>query len=111
MSREGEPEVIDGTVSLEYRVFAVDGRVVWFRDASALVLDSQGNTLFWQGVMHDITEQKTAAERVTETEERYRTLVEQIPAITYIDDRSDEGRIAYMSPQIEALTGHVAEEF
>jgi PAS domain S-box-containing protein len=111
VTREGSTDESGGRVSMEYRMFAADGHTVWFRDESALVLDSEGNTLFWQGVMHDITEQKAAASRVNEAEERYRTLVEQIPAITYIDDRSDEGRIAYMSPQIETLTGHVAEEF
>ena len=46
----------------EYRMVAKDGRVVWIRDEASLVRGSQGQPLCWQGVMWDITAQKTAAE-------------------------------------------------
>ena len=44
----------------EYRMIAKDGRVVWIRDEASLVRGSQGQPLCWQGVMWDITAQKTA---------------------------------------------------
>ena len=44
----------------EYRLIARDGRIVWVRDEAAIVLDSKGKPLHWQGVMLDITEQKQA---------------------------------------------------
>ncbi len=40
--------------------------------------------------------------------ERYRVLVERLPAITYI--RGLDGRTRYVSPQIEQLTGFTAED-
>ena len=46
----------------EYRTITRDGRVVWIRDEATLVRGSQGQPLCWQGVMWDITAQKTAAE-------------------------------------------------
>jgi diguanylate cyclase (GGDEF)-like protein/PAS domain S-box-containing protein len=50
-----------------------------------------------------------------EADSRYRTLVEQVPAVVYIDiaDRavSDGGRLAYMSPQIERILGYPPEAF
>jgi PAS domain S-box-containing protein len=46
----------------EYRMLAKDGRSVWFRDESALVRDEDGNPLYWQGVMLDITERVRAEE-------------------------------------------------
>jgi PAS domain S-box-containing protein len=46
----------------EYRMLARDGRSVWFRDESALVRDEDGNPLYWQGVMLDITERVRAEE-------------------------------------------------
>jgi diguanylate cyclase (GGDEF)-like protein/PAS domain S-box-containing protein len=46
---------------------------------------------------------------------RYRVLVERVPAAVYIDvadaDVTDGGRLAYMSPQIEAILGYPAEAF
>jgi PAS domain S-box-containing protein len=50
-----------------------------------------------------------------EAERRYRTLVEQIPAITYIDVVSDPESTAYpsiyISPQVEAILGYTPEEW
>jgi diguanylate cyclase (GGDEF)-like protein/PAS domain S-box-containing protein len=40
--------------------------------------------------------------------ERYRVLVERLPAITYIQDLN--GRMGYVSPQIQGITGFTAHE-
>ncbi len=42
---------------------------------------------------------------------RWRTLVEQIPAITYLADFDVCGTLQWVSPQIEALLGYAAEDF
>ena len=45
-------------------------------------------------------------------EMHYRTLVEQIPATTYVGDNPDEfGSTTYVSPQIEDMVGYPAEDF
>jgi PAS domain S-box-containing protein len=49
----------------EYRMITKDGRVVWIRDEASLVRGSQGQPLCWQGVMWDITAQKTAEQEST----------------------------------------------
>jgi diguanylate cyclase (GGDEF)-like protein/PAS domain S-box-containing protein len=46
-----------------------------------------------------------------ETEVRYRTLVEQIPAIVYIAGVGETGDWLYVSPQIEAILGYTPEEW
>jgi diguanylate cyclase (GGDEF)-like protein/PAS domain S-box-containing protein len=50
-----------------------------------------------------------------EADSRYRVLVERVPAAVYIDVAdpgvSDGGKLAYMSPQIEAITGYPPEAF
>lgn len=47
-----------------------------------------------------------------EAEERYRTLVEQAPVVTYREEREGEtSRTIYVSPQIEALLGFTPAEW
>ena len=43
----------------EYRMIARDGRVVWFRDEAEVVRGAAGQRLCWQGVMLDITAQRS----------------------------------------------------
>jgi len=50
--------------SLEYRLIAKDGHIVWMRDEAALVRDERGQPLYSHGVMMDITESKRAEEHV-----------------------------------------------
>ncbi|MFL5768161.1 MAG: EAL domain-containing protein [Actinomycetota bacterium] len=44
----------------EYRLIAKDGSTVWVRDEATIVHDDEGHSLFWQGVLVDITPAKTA---------------------------------------------------
>jgi PAS domain S-box-containing protein len=44
-------------------------------------------------------------------ETRYRTLVERLPAITYIAEVGIEGKWQFVSPQIESMLGFSAEEW
>jgi PAS domain S-box-containing protein len=54
-------------------------------------------------VLRDITERKRA-------EARYRTLVEQLPAVTYMQE-IENSTLAYVSPQIEDVLGYSPEEY
>jgi PAS domain S-box-containing protein len=48
---------------------------------------------------------------VRETEQRFRTLVEQIPAILYVDVFGEELITAYVSPQIEEVLGIAPDDY
>jgi PAS domain S-box-containing protein len=98
-------------VTLEYRVLHRDGQTVWFRDQMRIVRDEAGTAAFAQGYMLDITERKESEERLREAENRYRTLVEQLPLATYIDALDETSSAIYMSPQIEAMLGYSPEEW
>ena len=61
--------------------------------------------------MQDISGRKSAEERLRGAEERYRTLVEQIPAVTYVDPVDDPDTPLYTSPHIERMLGYTPEEW
>ncbi len=48
----------------EYRMFATDGRVLWFRDEGVMLHSRDGQPLLMQGVLHDITEHKRLEEQL-----------------------------------------------
>jgi diguanylate cyclase (GGDEF)-like protein/PAS domain S-box-containing protein len=57
-----------------------------------------------------LTEKKQAKERLVQAEAKYRSLVEQIPAIAYIAALNLPGNLLYISPQIRQL-GFSPEEW
>jgi diguanylate cyclase (GGDEF)-like protein/PAS domain S-box-containing protein len=97
--------------TMEYRQFAKEGRLVWIRDEATLVRNEDGEPLYWLGVQIDITERKRAERRLGAAEQRFRTLVDQIPAVTYIDPVDDPETSLYTSPQIEKMLGYTPEEW
>jgi PAS domain S-box-containing protein len=89
----------------EYRLRRKDGSVVWVQDRAVRVSDARGGPLHWQGFLLDVTARKQA-------EARYRTLVEQLPLITYIDNPySADESAAYVSPQIQDILGYSLEQW
>ncbi len=104
-------EVDGAPFSEEYRLLAKDGAVVWVREEAVLVTDDEGGPLYWQGVIFDVTEHEEAAQRLREAEERYRALVENVPAVTYTQKVGERLTALYLSPRMRDLTGHDPGDF
>ncbi len=49
--------------------------------------------------------------KVSEAEERYKSMVERIPAVAYTAELGGEGRWTYVAPQIASVLGFSAEEW
>jgi PAS domain S-box-containing protein len=58
-----------------------------------------------------VTEQKISEKARIEAEARYRTLVEQLAAVTYIARLGLQGEWLYVSPQIWTMLGYTPEEW
>ncbi len=92
----------------EYRVTAKDGRVVWIQDEAVMVRDADGNPMFMQGYMLDLTERKLAEQALRESEERFRQLFEN--ASDMVCSLDESGRFTAINRAGEAITGYAAEE-
>lgn len=103
-ARTGEP------FSMDYRVIRKNGETAWVHDETVLVRDDDGDPLFWQGVATDITARKRTEEALRAEAAKFRTLAEQIPAVTYIERLGGTAQALYMSPQYAAILGYTAEE-
>jgi len=62
-------------------------------------------------VTRDITQRVSAQRARAETEIKYRMLIEQVAAISYIAELGIHGQWLYVSPQIETMFGYPAEEW
>lgn len=97
-------------------MIAVDALKLGARDY--VVKGSDGESLQWLPavVLRALREQQTiqdkilAVDQLREAEAKYRSLVEQIPAITYIASLEHPGQLLYVSPQIQQL-GFPSEEW
>jgi PAS domain S-box-containing protein len=98
-------------IQIDYRMVTRDGRTVWIHDESAVARDEEGTPLYLQGYMTDITLRTESDLELRAAQERYRALAEQLPLVTYVESLGPEGRLTYISPQIEELVGYTPEEW
>jgi PAS domain S-box-containing protein len=97
--------------SVDYRMLRPDGRTVWVHNESVLIRDEDGAPLEWVGVCTDLTERKEAWDQVRAAEERFRAIVEHIPAAVYLDMPDGSMQSVYVSPQVESVMGVTVEHY
>lgn len=97
----------DGYVrDYELRVRKADGSPFWVV-VSVQAITFEGEPALIAG-FYDISERKRAEEALRESEARYRELVENINAV--ILELDGYGRITYISPAVEEMTGYSPSE-
>jgi two-component system, cell cycle sensor histidine kinase and response regulator CckA len=97
-----------GGGSMEFRWLAKDGRVVWVQANIAIVTGDDGKVFGLRGVTTDITKRKRSEERLIQSEERYRDLVENAHDIIYSHDLA--GRYTSINEAGERIMGYSREE-
>ena len=63
------------------------------------------------GLMSDLRQRREIEAALRDAERRYRSLVEQLPVVVYVDAIDDLATTQYIAPTIEKLTGFTAEEW
>jgi PAS domain S-box-containing protein len=99
------------TYQMEKRYFHRLGHVVWILLSVSLVREADGTPLTFISQIQDVTARKHAEKRLAEAEQRFRTLVEQLPLGTYIRPLDPSEPNIYASPQVEPMLGYPAEDW
>ena len=100
----GEPYTV------EHRVVHPGNAVRWIQ-GRGVVEQANGSTVRLHGTAQDITDRVEAELRLREAENRYRTLVEQLPLTTYVRPLEMSEVNIYCSPNVEEILGYSAEEW
>jgi PAS domain S-box-containing protein len=88
---------------VESRERGPDGRDLWLLNSYRGVIEGRALVRVW-GTQRDVTAVKAS-------ENRYRRLIEHALAVFYETEPGAPERLAFVSPQVEALSGHGPEAF
>jgi PAS domain S-box-containing protein len=106
----------------EARLRRYDGGVIWVRNTARAVKDEQGQVLYYEGSLEDITERKRAeaelqryhehlaelveerTSELRESEKRYRTLFDGVPVGLY--RATPDGQIVEVNPALVGMLGY-----
>ncbi len=93
--------------SVECRVQRKDGTYLYWQDRGTVVRDESGKPVKWLGAVSDITERKRAEEALQDSEEKYRTLVENAAeAIVIVQD----GMMKFVNRMASEIIGYSKQE-
>jgi PAS domain S-box-containing protein len=91
-----------------YRVIARDGHVVWFHCEAKMILRSDGDPWFIQGVAFDITDLKQTEEALQDERNIVSAILDTVGALVVVLD--SEGRIVRLNRACEQMTGRSIDE-
>jgi PAS domain S-box-containing protein len=75
-----------------------------------LLSEMANNLAFGITAIHSQEEGRRAAAALREAEAKYRQLVEEVPAISYLAEAGAQGKFLYVSPQVRTILGYQPEE-
>lgn len=95
-------------VGFESQYRRKDGSFVWLSESARAVRNEEGAILYFEGIAEDVTERKRAEYELSESEERYRELVENARDIIYQHDL--KGNYTSTNKAGRQLTGYTLAE-
>ncbi|MBT3201389.1 MAG: PAS domain-containing protein [Phycisphaerales bacterium] len=94
----------------EYRFLKKNGEVIWVRDV--VNVEMEGDTpVKMRGFISEVTQRKKTEKKLEESEVRFRTLVGNIPGVSYRCKCNEEWSMEFISDEIETLSGYPATDF
>jgi two-component system, cell cycle sensor histidine kinase and response regulator CckA len=92
---------------LLYRIVTRTGDERWVREQGRGLFDAGGTLQAIEGFISDVTEHKLAVDRLADSEQRFRGLIENASDVITLLDH--EGIISYQSPSVERMLGYAGD--
>lgn len=92
----------------DYEIIRKDGSVIWVEISASLLKDSSGEIIGFRGIVRNWTDQKKAEKALSESEERYRIILESINEGYYEVDLA--GNFTFCNDALSKIHGRTQEE-
>ncbi|HEY9605820.1 MAG TPA: PAS domain S-box protein, partial [Allocoleopsis sp.] len=73
--------------NFESQVYRQDGSIIWISENTRAVRDSTGVLLYYEGSVVDITERKIAEDRLQQSEQKLRQVLDLVPHFIFAKDK------------------------
>ena len=93
---------------VEMEMYRKDGSIIWTEASVRAVRDTEGNVVGLQGSTRNITGRKLAEEKLKESEEKYRWVMDNMADVITVMDM--DLRFTYVSSSVTRMRGFTAEE-
>ncbi len=105
LARAVASQIEEQPFSAEYRLLSKDNNIVWVYDQAVIVKSDQGQPMFFQGLLFDISEKKLMEESLRESETQYKSLVDNLDVGVYRNTADPEGKFLKANPAIAKIFG------
>ena len=95
--------------NFEWKNQRKDGSIIWISISARVVRDADGNVLYYEGFLQDITERKQAEEALGNNEKRFRALIEN--GLDNISLLAADGTLIWESPAVFRTLDYAPDEF
>ncbi|MDM8547672.1 PAS domain S-box protein [Candidatus Venteria ishoeyi] len=97
--------------NIKHRLLYKDGTEKTIHTIGEAVTDETGKTILLVGTVQDVTERKQTEKALQESEERYRSLVVNMPCVSYRCQCDEYWTMEFISSEAEILSGYPASDF
>jgi len=87
----------DVITGFESKIYRKDGDIIWISENSRAIRDAQGQLLYFEGSVEDITERRQTEKNLRDSETLYHSLVETMPQNVFRRDL--QGRFTFVNQQ------------
>lgn len=94
--------------NIDYRVVWPDKTIHYLANRSQIIRDKNGKAVRMYGVNIDVTDQKIVEKKLQESEERFRTLIENSADAVALVDKN--GKFTYVSSSVKRVLGYSSRE-